>query len=187
MKSLESHLNDFYEGINLESGELSEVKGSRPPETPNWLPFLNAAAVISIIGLTVLGFYLQLKPQPWQQFAEEIAWNHEKGLETEFETQSYGVLQKDMQRLDFSLIRPKKMRKDLQLAGGRYCSVDKCIAAQLRLHDPTGNPYTLYQFKHPKTEALSGLVTFHLPTGTDVTLWREGEVIMGLAQDKKRL
>jgi hypothetical protein len=144
------------------------------------LAFTGLAVALLLLSFSGLRYHLT---QQWHaDIAAEIAYNHAKQLEPEFRTNSYEKLAAQMPRLDFRVIKPDKLDDEMQLVGGRYCSVDKQIAAQLRVLDRTGAPCTLYEFHLPER----WLVTFPADkevetNGLTVRLWQEKGVMLGLA------
>ncbi|MBE1273712.1 hypothetical protein [Enterovibrio baiacu] len=69
------------------------------------------------------------------------------------------------------------------LLGGRYCSIDGKIAAQLHVKDlETDRVYTFYQAKLPQgSEADMKNVETNVD-GVNVSLWEENGLLMGLAK-----
>ncbi|GEM_PF-1590909 len=116
-----------------------------------------------------------------QSVAKEIVLNHNKRLAVEFTSENYAELGAMMSKLDFSLLRPKQIEtQGFRVLGGRYCSIQGNLAAQIRLADETGRIHTLYQ--SALTEDLKKLQTGDLEQdGLKLTLWREGGLLFGLA------
>ncbi|MEM6393405.1 MAG: hypothetical protein AAF797_11580 [Planctomycetota bacterium] len=119
--------------------------------------------------------------------ASEIALNHRKELGLEFPAEKdivmddYAALNRMMPKLDFVMVAPEPGHGTSALVGGRYCSIDGHIAAQLRLVCDQGKRQTLYQFAdHADFAAMApGEATVN---GVTVTLWRQSGLIFGLAK-----
>ncbi len=151
--------------------------GMRPPAPP----LLKAAAAV----LLAAGLWTVLADRDAdalaRPIADEIAMNHNKRLDAEFETVSYAELRRTMNRLDFSLIEPRRASEDgLRLVGARYCSIRGQLAAQLRLETDDGKRVTLYQTA--LTGALEGLETQVRAGGLAIELWQEDGVFLGMAR-----
>ncbi|MBV1880811.1 MAG: hypothetical protein KUG82_04220 [Pseudomonadales bacterium] len=112
----------------------------------------------------------------------EVAYNHNKRMNVELESTNLTAIGDYLDRLDFSLIQSRVMDSArFSLVGGRYCSIQGELAAQLKIKDnETGELLTFYQFKRPKD--------FHIETviqkrsaGALVKVWQEGDLLMSLA------
>lgn len=114
--------------------------------------------------------------------AEEVALNHTKELGVEFAGSDYDTLRNTMDKLDFSLVAARKLEgRDLRLVGGRYCSIQGNLAAQLRLETPTGKTVTLYQT--PLVEKLSKLPPRELQLrGLRIDFWQQDGVLLAMAR-----
>ncbi|MEM6755582.1 MAG: hypothetical protein AAF586_00305 [Planctomycetota bacterium] len=113
----------------------------------------------------------------------EIALNHRKQLDSEWETHDIGVLRRTMDKLPFNLRLPDGPAwAGYQLIGGRYCSIDGELAAQLRVTGPDGKPCTLYVLAD--VPALDGIDTAGTSLGdVRVETWRSRGLLYGLARD----
>ena len=148
-----------------------------------------AALVLAMLGVGLAAYgWVGIWKAGWEQQAHkaaaEIAYNHNKNLDVEFQAASFRDLQKPLARLDFQLAAPARMQAEgLRLIGARYCSVGGHIAAQIRLAGPEGRRLTLYQFR-PGTdyEGLSEAGIESEIDGVRVVVWREAGLVMGLAR-----
>ena len=88
-----------------------------------------------------------------------------------------------MQRLDFSLDLPADIQRNFQLIGGRYCSIQGGLAAQLKVRNRVnGAVSTLYVTT--LTEKLARIKEQHVLQGrVDIHLWRQQGRFFGLATD----
>lgn len=118
--------------------------------------------------------------------ASEVAWNHLKNEAIEFPGNDYVALSRQMGRLEFELRPPARLsHSPYEVLGARYCSIQGQRAAQIKLRDRKARVLTLYET--PWNEAL---VPAAFPAagreyrfdGARVTLWRENDVFLGLAQ-----
>lgn len=197
-EDLEKRLKSFYESQTLDADLLVELKQSvisTKPEkkTINWfsswfskkisLKPLTLAFVISLFLL--LGGMVSTIQNTYRQtyfIASEIAINHQKEFEVEFEVDEIMELAEAMPKLDFTPVLSTRMNwPDYQILGSRYCTIRSAIATQIRLKDIKNQAYTLYQFSALDSFALPDETTLIIDDVT-VTIWHEGTVIMGLAQ-----
>jgi hypothetical protein len=118
------------------------------------------------------------EPRP-ELIAEEIALNHRKDLAVEFATPSYLDLSSRMNKLDFRVVEPATP-VSAKLLGARYCSINGCIAAQLKVCDPKGRVHTVYQTRYKPQ--LACMLDRSIDVGkVRVRFWRQGEVLVGMA------
>jgi len=114
---------------------------------------------------------------------EEIAMNHNKKLDTEYVETRPEMLRIAMQRLDFPLDLPADIQRNFQLIGGRYCSIQGGLAAQLKVRNRTsGALSTLYVTE--LTEKLARIKEQQVLQGSvDIHLWQQQGRFFGLATD----
>ena len=85
----------------------------------------------------------------------EVAYNHNKRMEMEMEmeieTTEPAEINGFLETLDFNLIHSKILGSNFSIVGGRYCSIQAKLAAQLRIENTqTGALLTFYQSKLPE-------------------------------------
>jgi len=85
-----------------------------------------------------------------------------------------------MDKLDFELGLPQNIQTNYQLLGGRYCSVDSRIAAQLKVKNNTGSVGTLYVLKKIEPFDIQDVVLFEK---TKVDIWDDGQLLFVFAND----
>ncbi|MAE97351.1 MAG: hypothetical protein CL910_22100 [Deltaproteobacteria bacterium] len=180
--------------IQIESSEEPTFGESRAPSSfrggsrgrrriaSRWV----GAAAAALILLPFLFFELRgSEPHDPAALAgsirHEIVLNHRKNLAVEFDAEDYLGLREQMDRLDFALLRPQRFGGgELQLLGGRYCSLQGRMAAQLKLEDEEGRVLTLYQTGFG--EVFEGLPEEQRELdGIPIRIWREGDLLFGLA------
>jgi hypothetical protein len=111
--------------------------------------------------------------------------NHKKQLEIEFSAADYAGLQPQMSKLDFALAPPSSaVAAPLHVVGARYCSIQGQLAAQIRVRDPAGLVYTLYETK--LTDKLSPVAGEVKADGVRIRLWKENGLFYGLAVNEPR-
>ena len=103
------------------------------------------AAVTAIMVMQFPGKNIADMPQ---MIAKEVVKNHLKLKPMEVTTGSISEVRRYFSRLDFMPIESRLLvSTDLQLIGGRYCSIQGVTAAQLRLQQGE-NLQTLYQTEY---------------------------------------
>ena len=184
-RSLRDDLRDHYVSEELPPETLArlvEMTETVPPPQRQTLftPLLAAAAALVLALLLILPSFGPEENPLILKVAQEIAMNHNKGLDVEFSTEDYAELRRSMDKLDFALVEAQRLQ-GLQLVGGRYCSIQGHLAAQLSLRDHDGNPLTLYQTL--LAEDLEDLTGEEIKTqGLHIELWGEDGVFLGLAR-----
>ncbi len=195
--SLEERIKQYYQNQILSLDALTDLKQNieqTSSEQRQVLLFqrfilglskmkLTAVAIVMIFclsfGLFALHYYTY--QQQLEAVATEIALNHAKGFDTEFVTDSIANLSKVMPLLDFAPVHPRRMQFDVyDVLGARYCTIDSSIAVQVHLKDDEHLSYTLYEFRPPPSLSIEREAVIQVDD-IQVTLWQEGEVVMGLA------
>jgi len=172
------HLKKTVEGKSLSGAPVESVSGGNSYYVRQYM-------AVAAIFFLLFGFYLvqNYASNRWQEdVSRQVAKNHLKALEMEHRTNDYEELAEALGKLDFALVAPNFSNEGYQLLGGRYCSIDQQIAAQINLKDMAGERCTLYQFKLP----VNLLARFPdrrrlMVDGLTVELWKENGLGMGLA------
>ncbi len=166
---------------------LTTMEAAARPQRASWMRRSNRFLLVAAgLAASVAAPWIALLDRDTgaivRSIASEIAMNHNKGLDVEFETASYADLRRIMDRLDFSLVEPGRVGAgSLRLVGARYCSIRGQLAAQLRLETDSGESRTFYQTT--LTDDLKGLEwTGTLYDGLTIELWQEGGVFLGMAR-----
>ncbi len=141
-----------------------------------------AAIVILLTGGWVMRHFFSPPHQLGQLVAREISVNHNKQLDVEYTADTFSALKPQMGKLDFEIIAPKRMAQTkYHVVGGRYCTINGQIAAQIKLKDPNGKIMTLYQ---TRISAALNAIPEQKTTidGVQVQQWQENGLFFGLAQ-----
>lgn len=148
----------------------------------NWMWFSAASFVLIFAGWLVNLTTPEITSLYTSRLVKEIALNHNKALAPEFQANSIVQLNGKMSKLDFILANTQVVSdKGLRITGARYCSIQGNIAAQIKLDDPGGNRYTLYQTA--TTAELEKIATgSELNGDIRITVWREKGIFYGLAE-----
>ncbi|MEH6454960.1 MAG: hypothetical protein V7749_01430 [Cocleimonas sp.] len=132
----------------------------------------------------VVTFSLINQPTLSQRIMDEIAYNHKQDMPIEIESNSVDDVRKYLNKLSFPIISPSALVKaNWQLLGGRYCSINGKLAAQLKIKNlENNNIYTLYQAASESGIEKSGATRLTgMIDGIDVSIWREKGLLLGLA------
>ena len=182
MNPIDTQIKEYYQKQTL---PVENLQAMQPPEdTPRssqwpWLLPLAAAAV------ALLAIFLWKPSSLPQAVAAEIAKNHNAQLAMEISSSDYQEVAAKLDRIKFSLTPPSgEFGRQFTLIGGRYCSIQTELAAQLRVQEnATGKMHTFYVT--PLTIDLGALKeTTQTVKGVKVRLWKEGDRFFGLASPK---
>ena len=204
MKHLEKKIKEHYIEKRLSNASLNRIialgeeakilkSDTQPTSTQSsnlhgWLASRNLQVVGILFSVAIiLGIFIGkntfLNDNISNLVLEEISMNHNKRLAVEYPIQEYEALRTAMARLDFKLVPPKILSTNYQLIGGRYCSIQGRLAAQLKIrHTGDGKLATLYIT--PITERLATITTQQSVTDhVEITLWKNATYLYGLATD----
>lgn len=173
-EELKAHYNEY----ELNSKQVKELQST--PETKKVFLGWGMALVASVVLL--FSFY-QFETIPIEdKVAQEIAYNHVKRMEMEILTSDISSVQKKLHKLDFSIFVPDRYKNDnWKIVGGRYCSIQGVLAAQIRILNIEENKaYTLYETL--KSEKLNSSFNRDIK-GTRVEVWEEKGLLIGVAND----
>jgi len=190
-QNLKQHNIDFYQDQSLDEHKLEQLLSLAESVNTNNSDissvskrnYIRSIAAAIIIAVSIpLGIQQILNTDNSQLVPQEIALNHLKQLSLEFDANNYASLNKMMPKLDFKLESPENTQlAGLTILGGRYCSIQGNLAAQIRLTDKKGLIYTLYQT--PLTEALKLEKTGTFPSqDIEISQWNESGLFFGLAR-----
>ena len=186
MKSVDDQVRDYYAGQALSSERASEIlrlgRVQRHSRRGNKWAALLAAAVLLAAGLWLQGAWSA--HQLADRVAAEVAMNHRKDLGVEVATSSYTQLGADLDRLSFRLATPHNEElHDYSLVGGRYCSIQAQLAAQLKVrHNTTGREATLYVTQlTPQLATLPGAQRDN--DNVQIEIWSHDGLLYALATD----
>lgn len=185
MDDLDKKIKNAYLAKKLSKKQLADIvnQSKQKIETPRlrYRSALKYAALLVILISTVYGFYLfpiQQENKILNSFATEIAFNHQKALPVEIETSDLNELNKQLNKLNFKIRLPSKITDSMVLKGGRYCSVDNRIAAQLKLKTKNDEIVTCYVFKKEEKFNFDKKIMMN---NVQVDLWNSDGFIYALA------
>jgi hypothetical protein len=204
-KTLNDHLVTYYERKQLSPQTLESLKatinvaGIGDSSMRNWpirllsslRRILSSPGVLAYVSVLILLGYIAWAVTDGtrkdivsfnlsKSIAREVAMNHRKQLNVEFIAKTIPDLGNQMDKLDFSLMRPGSLQKTYTIVGARYCSIQGRIAAQIRLSDLDGQVYTLYQTRLQDLFLDVQDVSIEFE-GLHLAFWHENGVFLGLA------
>lgn len=185
MSALDRLVKEFYETESLPEARVDAILAGAPARaTPAKVWYARIAAVAATIALASwLGHVYLVERDLTARVLAEIAMNHKMGLSVEVAASDFATAGHALDRLDFPLRAPAALAPGLELLGGRYCSIQGQLAAQLKLRDAaSGAVRTLYAAKLGP-ELAGVLRTTAVHEGVKITLWDEGGVLFAYAAD----
>ncbi|MCF6282585.1 MAG: hypothetical protein L3J28_10345 [Candidatus Polarisedimenticolaceae bacterium] len=204
MKNLKEACKNHYQQHSLSKGEVAKLmalqerlepsaaagsnsedpaanSSNRFPSAKNRNLLAVAASIIVIIYTTWIynGYDVDIR----EQVAEEIAYNHSKQMALEIISDDLKAVGAYLSELDFTLIDSTRVGQIAQrLLGGRYCTIQGKLAAQLRIKSSNStSTHTYYQAIIPENFNLDGTTYSTWIKGINIELWVEDGVLLGLA------
>ncbi len=182
MNPIDTQIREYYQKQTLPEENLQAIQPPEDAPQPSQWPWLLPLAAAAV---ALLAIFLWKPSSLPQAVAAEIAKNHTAQLAMEISSSDYQEVATQLDQIDFSLTPPGGVfSRQFTLIGGRYCSIQAELAAQLRVRENvTGKMHTLYII--PLTDDFSALKeTKHSVKGVKVQLWTEGDRFFGLASSK---
>jgi hypothetical protein len=194
-KPLKQSVQDHLETYSLSEDQLSKLESLTEQNKPvtkqrvSIYPFAMIGAVATFMLVFFLTPYLQNQSGIQEKIAMEVVANHIKLKPLEIETSSIEGIRSYFKKLDFVPVNSQLVSQlGLELIGGRYCSLQGNIAAQLRVRKPGNNSVqTLYQTEYRKDvfENMPILEEGDKPVdiyvkGVKVTIWVEKGLLFAL-------
>lgn len=184
-------LKNYYQGQSLSAQSMQQLlaQADNAKSAPTRWFERRLAWVASLFVVAMLGQFLYYQQSHQESLTtlvlEEIAMNHNKNLNTEYIESRPSQLRVAMQRLDFSLDLPAGLQQEFQLIGGRYCSIQGGLAAQLKVRSIINDKVaTLYVT--PLTEKLKQVEQQSATLGdVDIRLWQQQGRFFGLATTRQ--
>ncbi len=184
MNSFDEIIKKYYADKSLSEEKVESILArSAGKRTTLFIRYYKFAGVAAILLIAFVGLHLQLnRATVTEGVLAEIAMNHLKRLNVEVTSDQYQVVQKNLDRIDFA-IRPvgRELIENYILVGGRYCSINGGLAAQLKVRDKlSGALMTLYVTR--LTDELAGITSLDTDyNGVQIQLWKENGRFFALA------
>ena len=183
MSRFDASIRQYYQGKVLADDKVEVIlarTGTRKRLGVRYYQVLAAAAIllVAFVGLQRHLDSAALK----ERVLGEIAMNHRKQLDVEFAADHYLELQNKLDRLDFPIAPGRSaFARNYRLVGGRYCSIQGQLAAQLKVEDKiSGELLTFYVV--PLSVELQGFSDSEQTFGdVHIRLWQEDDRFFALA------
>lgn len=150
----------------------------------NYRYAFHATAALLLLSLIFI-FSSVTRPPLSQRIMDEIAYNHQQKMPIEIASASLDDVRQYLDKLDFPIIASSSLDKpNWELLGGRYCSINGKIAAQLKIKNlADNNVYTMYQASIGGSldKVVNSSPSTQVIDGVDVSIWREKGLLLGLA------
>lgn len=183
--SLKKVVKDHYESKSLSKGQLDNLMQLQPsPKKFKLSKFAIPLSIAASFLFLLMGNFFISQDSIREKIIEEVAYNHHKKKEPEILTASISKIQEKLDRLDFSIVKPTKISSnDWIIIGGRYCSIQGKIAAQLKVKNRnTKIVYTLYEWPAQKDWNLDDIIgATKAADGVIVDIWWEKGLLFALA------
>jgi len=189
-QSVPDYLNQF-ELTDTQLHKLQALETNALPgnKSHNKFSMFSYAAVLALCAVLVffgLGEYKN--QQTMYAIAQEVSQNHLKFKPLEVADKNLLKVVSYFDKLDFNPINSALVKGlNTQLLGGRYCSIQGNIAAQLRLQQNNGSMATLFETKYNDDDFMflpdinkGAEPVSQIVDGQTVTLWIEHGVVMAL-------
>ena len=171
----EPKMSEATETKSILSRFLPDFRGSR---------YAFYATACMLVACLVVTFSLINQPPLSQRIMDEIAYNHKQDMPIEVASSSLADIRQYLDKLSFPIISPVALGKpNWEFLGGRYCSINGKLAAQLKLKNLADNTvYTLYQAAtEGGIESSDATRLTEMIDGVGVSIWREKGLLLGLA------
>ena len=192
-KRFKAHIKDYYERHHLSNEQVCKLEhlqadGCCHSGSAKILraPITRAALVILLLGAAWFGLQHYRNAAEVDRLVAEIAYNHNKQMGMEIESNAIETVKGFLTKLDFPLIASDRLPSDQwQLLGGRYCSLQGKLAAQLKVRQrDTGEVYTLFQTARPDGMPVNAPIRQTYLNGIEVRLWFERGLLLGMAHGR---
>ena len=183
MKDVEKYIKSYYNNKSLSVNQLEAIKGRLERRSMFRHALKYAAVALTLVVAISTYYYIQIYTpnQLLKSYAEEVMFNHKKKLTSDIITNDIAMLNIKMKKLNFELVLPQNIGKKYTLLGGRYCSVNQRIAAQLKLKNAQNKILTLYVLDKLENEKIEKHFTID---DTQVDIWNDDNRVFLLAISK---
>ena len=192
-RRFKAHIKDHFANVHLSNEQLCRLErlqtdSCTPSASTRFMrsPMTRAALLLLMVGVAWFGIQQYRYTAAVDRLVAEIAYNHNKQMGMEIESNAIETVKAFLTKLDFPLIATDRLPGDeWQLLGGRYCSLQGKLAAQLKLRQvETGDIYTLFQTARPAGMPVSSTIRQTYVNGIEVRLWSERGLLVGMAHGR---
>ena len=180
---LNKALKEYY-SLELNETQLQNLQKLGNTHFKKRMQWALSGGVGFLVATVLLSFiYLGNNESLTLRIAKEVSYNHSKQMPSEILSDDYALVGSSLDRLDFAVKESSRIGQLYALVGGRYCSIQGHIAAQLKLQSKSDqNDLTLYQFKVPDNFELSQGTHTEYVGDVEVKIWKESNIGFALAK-----
>ena len=180
---LNKALREYY-SQEISEEQLHSLNQASIRNTKKHLQWAFSGGLGFVVAAVLLSFVFNTAHEPLSlRIAKEVSYNHSKQMPSEVISSDYAQVGSSLDRLGFLVKESKRLDQTYALIGGRYCSIQGHIAAQLKLQASNNSQdLTLFQFKVPKEFSLSSEIHTELVKGVEVKIWQESGIGFALAR-----
>lgn len=184
MNNLEDKIKDYYSSKTLSEEKAGLLLGGKKQGKNSFHIYGIIAASIVLLVVLFGGLNNFRRSSLEMNVVKEIAMNHNKQLAVEYSADNLKELGEKLAKLDFLLLdADSELAGKYELLGGRYCSIQGNLAAQLKIQNNENNKIeTLYiSGLNPELDKIK-------PTDTDfdgvnIKIWKHNGLLFGAASD----
>ena len=181
MKKLEDNLKNYYLSKSLSKEKVDLLlNNSKLNRTSRGIGKVAIAAIL-ILGL-VFTFYSYQNNSLEMRIIKEVAMNHNKHLAVEFAANDLSSLQSQLDKLDFSIVPAQSfISNSYRLMGGRYCSIQGNLAAQLKVENTKKNRVETLYITNLSGDLINLGSTNMSYNGANIKVWKDGGLLYAIA------
>jgi len=159
MADIEQQIRDYYAEQKLDANSLERILQAGQMARRPWWRLIGARTAVAALAVLAAGVWFTVQATDenvTKRVGEEVVTNYLKHLDPEVTASSFSEIQLALPRLAFALAPSQpSMLAGWTPVGGRYCSLNGELAAQISLMNQNGEPGILYIT--PLTESLEGV------------------------------
>lgn len=183
MDKTEQNIKKYYSSKTLPKEKVDLLLSNRSSTKG-----FGSVGKIAIAALLIVGFIFTItqfqSSNIEDRIVKEITMNHNKQLNVEFPSDSLSDLQTKLTKLDFKLDKAEGVISDNYiLMGGRYCSIQGNLAAQLKIKDKNTNIIETLYITDINPELSNVKSTNINSDGVNIKVWNQDGLLYGIASD----
>lgn len=199
-KNFKEQVKHIATAPSLQKKQLHSLQQLLAPPKPKREWFFNTwfggfySGALASLFLVVIMYTYYSTPDLAQRIANEIVTNHIQLKPMDVESSNFNTVKRYFSLLDFSPVDSSTFTLDKKvLIGGRYCSIEGVLSAQLRYQDTNGNLYTLYQtnyeenlFSKIRNLRKEDAIISRYAKGLVVNIWLEHGLLMASVSEEQK-
>lgn len=183
MDKTKDNIKKYYSSKSMSEEKVSLLLGKDNKKNQTWGLGKIAIAAILVIGFVFTFSFFQSNDIE-ERIVKEIKMNHIKELKVEFPSDSVANLQANLDKLDFPLDKALSVVSDqYTLIGGRYCSIQGNLAAQLKIKNKQSKDVETLYITSLDPELQKVKSTDVTSDGINIILWKQNGLLYGKASN----